>query len=118
MPKTVLIVDDHPSFRASARLLLEAGGYEVLGEADDGRSALEATGRLGPDIVLLDVRLPDMDGFDVARQLLEENGRRLQVVLTSSHDLSDLGGELGGNGARGFIPKAELTGDRITELLR
>jgi len=118
MPKTVLIVDDHPSFRASARLLLEAGGYEVLGEADDGRSALDATDRLGPDIVLLDVRLPDMDGFEVARQMLEENGQALQVVLTSSHDLSDLGGDAGGNGVRGFIPKAELTGDRIRDLLR
>ena len=69
MGKSVLIVDDHPSFRASARRMLEAAGYEVVGEAEDGAAALDAAGQLRPDVVLLDVRLPDIDGFEVARRL-------------------------------------------------
>src|SRR3954463_3529243 len=74
MGKTVLIVDDHPSFRASARRMLEADGYMVLGESEGGAAALAATQRLRPDLVLLDVRLPDMDGFEVTRRLLDANG--------------------------------------------
>ena len=87
---TVLIVDDHPSFRASARTLLEAEGYEVVGEAENGAAALKAVKELKPDLVLLDVQLPDIDGFQVAEQL-----RRLAdppaVVLTSSRDSADYG---------------------------
>ena len=69
MTRTVLIVDDHPSFRASARMLLEAEGYEVVGEAEDGQSALRAVEELRPDVVLLDVQLPDIDGIEVAARL-------------------------------------------------
>ena len=65
----VLIVDDHPSFRASARVLLEAEGFDVVGEAADGAQALTEAGRLSPEVVLLDVQLPDIDGFDVAARL-------------------------------------------------
>src|SRR3954471_10948493 len=78
MGKTVLIVDDHPSFRASARRMLEADGYVVVGEAEDGGGALAAALRLLPELVLLDVRLPDVDGFDVARSLLAVPGRAPQ----------------------------------------
>src|SRR5687768_13519458 len=60
---TVLIVDDHPSFRATARALLEAEGFDVIGDAPDGESAIEAVRRLGPELVLLDVQLPGMSGF-------------------------------------------------------
>ena len=74
MAQTVLIVDDHPSFRASARRMLEAAGYEVLGEAEDGAAALAAAQQLTPDLVLLDLRLPDIDGFEVARRLLDADG--------------------------------------------
>jgi DNA-binding NarL/FixJ family response regulator len=118
MGKTVLIVDDHPSFRASARRMLDADGYEVVGEAQDGGAALEAARRLRPDLVLLDVRLPDLDGFEVARRLLDSNGRTPQIVLTSSHDSSDLGEAIGASGVRGFIPKGELTGAALTAVLR
>jgi CheY-like chemotaxis protein len=117
MGKTVLIVDDHPSFRASARRMLEADGYDVV-EAEDGGAALAAAQRLRPDLVLLDVQLPDIDGFEVARRLLDANGRTPQIVLTSSHDSTELGEAIGLSGARGFIPKGELTGTALAALLR
>ncbi len=69
MPTSVLIVDDHPSFRLSARRMLEAYGYTVVGEAEDGERALAAAEELKPDLVLLDVQLPDIDGFEVAERL-------------------------------------------------
>ena len=113
---TVLIVDDHPSFRASARTLLEAEGYEVVGEAENGAAALQAVKELKPDLVLLDVQLPDIDGFQVADQL-----RRLAdppaVVLTSSRDSADYGSCIQVCGASGFVPKAELSGAAIAALL-
>jgi DNA-binding NarL/FixJ family response regulator len=118
MGKTVLIVDDHPSFRASARRMLEADGYAVVGEAESGGAAVAAVQRLRPDLVLLDVQLPDIDGFEVARRLLDANGRIPQIVLTSSHDPADLGEAIGVSGARGFIPKGELTGTALAALLR
>ena len=113
---TVLIVDDHPSFRASARMLLQAEGFDVIGEAEDGTSALVAAAELRPDLVLLDVQLPDMDGFEVAARLTERDGGPA-VVLVSSRDGSDFGPLVGTSGARGFIPKAELSGSRIAALL-
>ena len=112
---TVLIVDDHAGFRLTARRLLESEGFDVVGEAADGRSALEAAGRLKPDLVLLDVYLPDMDGFEVALQLKAAN--HSAVILTSSRDGSDFGSLVGKSGARGFVPKAELSGAGLTALL-
>jgi DNA-binding NarL/FixJ family response regulator len=115
---TVLIVDDHPSFRATARALLETEGFEVVGEAEDGASALAAAAELRPDLVLLDVQLPDFDGFEVARRLLATgNGARPDIVLTSSRDGSDFGPLVAESGARGFVPKAELSGAAIAALL-
>jgi DNA-binding NarL/FixJ family response regulator len=113
---TVLIVDDHPSFRASARMLLQAEGFDVVGEAEDGASALAAAAELRPDLVLLDVQLPDMDGFDVAARLTAGT-LGPAVVLVSSRDGADFGGLVRDCGARGFIPKAELSGSRIAALL-
>jgi DNA-binding NarL/FixJ family response regulator len=116
MPPTVLIVDDHPSFRASARLLLEAEGFQVIGEAEDGASALEQVSRLAPQVVLLDVQLPDTDGFQVAAALSAAGGAPA-IILVSSRDGSDFGPLVARSGARGFVPKAELSGDRVSELL-
>ncbi len=112
MNPTVLIVDDHPTFRLTARLLLEAEGYTVVGEAGDGAEALRAARELAPQMILLDVQLPDIDGFDVASRLLDgEDGP--VVILTSSRDGADFGPLIERSGARGFIPKAELSGDRL-----
>lgn len=111
----MLIVDDHASFRRSARLLLEADGYEIIGEAEDGRSALSEAQSLGPDVVLLDVFLPDMDGFEVAAEL---TARGLAVVvLTSSRDGREFGSLVAESGARGFIPKTELSGAALAAVV-
>jgi len=112
----VLIVDDHPSFRATARALLQAEGFEVVGEAGDGASGLAAARALHPDLVLLDVQLPDTDGFELAAALTG-NGSGVNVVLTSSRDASDFGPLVASSGARGFIAKAELSGAGLLELL-
>jgi DNA-binding NarL/FixJ family response regulator len=114
MATRILIVDDHPSFRASARMLLECEGYDVVGEAEDGEAALEAVPRLQPDVVLLDVHLPDIDGVEIARRLASANGFSPAVVLTSSRDLAELGAI---GGVRGFIPKSELSGAALEALL-
>ena len=111
----VLIVDDHPSFRANARALLESEGFDVVGEAADGGSALRAAAELAPQLVLLDVQLPDIDGFEVARRLTSDGGPA--VILVSSRDGSDFGPLVERSGARGFIPKAELTGAALSALL-
>jgi DNA-binding NarL/FixJ family response regulator len=113
---TVLIVDDHPSFRGTARALLESEGFEVVGEAADGASAIEAAESLGPDVILLDVYLPDIDGFAVA-EALTRNGRPPAIVLTSSRDARDFGPLVEQSGARGFIPKAELSGATLSALI-
>jgi DNA-binding NarL/FixJ family response regulator len=111
---TILIVDDHPSFRRCARALLEADGFAVVGEAEDGEEALNAIGSLRPEVVLLDIQLPDMDGFAVLEQL----GRDApQVVLVSSREASDYDGLIRASGARGFIAKADLTGAAVRFLL-
>ena len=116
MPLTVLIVDDHPSFRATARLLLESEGFDVVGEAADGAAGLRDARALEPDLVLLDVQLPDIDGFDVAARLTGTDDAPT-VILVSSRDGSDFGPLVTRSGARGFVPKAELSGDRVQELL-
>ena len=115
MGHTILIVDDHPSFRASARCVLESEGFEVIGEAVDGASAISEVSRLRPQVVLLDVQLPDIDGFEVAGQLTNGNGP--DIVLVSSRDGSDFGPLVSTSGASGFVPKAELSGARMQELL-
>jgi DNA-binding NarL/FixJ family response regulator len=113
---TALIVDDHPSFRASARTLLEAEGYEIVGEAENGAAALQAVKELQPELVLLDVQLPDMDGFQVAEQL-QKLADPPFIVLTSSRDSADYGRCIDVCGACGFVPKGELSGAAIAALL-
>ena len=118
MPTTVLIVDDHPSFRASARAVLEAYGFEIAGEAEDGAAALVAVHELAPDVVLLDIQLPDMTGFDVCEALERRNGSAPAVVLVSSRDATDYGALISESRALGFVPKAELSGEAVAALVR
>ena len=96
--------------------MLEAGGYSVVGEAADGGAAIAGAAELSPDLVLLDVQLPDLDGFEVARRL-EALDDPPQIVLTSSRDGSDFGGAVEEAPARGFIAKAELSGAALAELI-
>jgi DNA-binding NarL/FixJ family response regulator len=112
---TVLIVDDHAAFRASARALLQAGGFDVVGEAADGAAAVEAVATLRPEIVLLDIQLPDVDGLAVAEQLAAAPDSPM-VVLISSRDATAYGPRLQQTSARGFIPKRVLSGEALAAL--
>ncbi|MGH2839340.1 MAG: response regulator [Solirubrobacteraceae bacterium] len=117
MSRTVLIVDDHAAFRTSARALLEADGWDVVGEASDGTSGVAAARELRPDVVLLDVRLPDADGFDCAA-LLTSNGYRPAVVITSSSDDPLYPDRATQCGACGFLAKHDVCGAALDRLIR
>jgi len=116
MAVTVVIVDDHAGFRRMASRMLFDAGFDVVGEAADGESALATVGFLKPQVVLLDVQLPDLDGFAVA-QKLAETGSCPVVILTSSRSASDYGARLAHSSASAFIPKAELSGPALVGLL-
>jgi len=113
--KRVLIVDDHEPFRAVARELLEGAGYVVAGEATDAAEALAAVALEAPDAVLLDVQLPDRDGFSVATALAAAGGPA--VVLISSREAEDYGRRIEACGARGFIPKSRLSAAAFAALV-
>ena len=114
--KTILIVDDHPSFLAAARFVLDAEGFDVVGVATDGESAVRESIRFSPQIVLLDISLPDMDGFEVASRL-RAAGVSSTIVFTSSREASDYGSLVTDSGGSGFIAKAELSGDALRVLV-
>jgi DNA-binding NarL/FixJ family response regulator len=116
VPVAVLIVDDNARFRVRARQTLEAAGYVVVAEAEDGTSALVAARLHRPDVVLLDIGLPDMSGMEVAERLATES-EPPAVVLTSTHDAADFGERLSSCGARGFVPKAALSGRTLADVL-
>ena len=115
MRKRVLIVDDHKPFRATARELLEEAGYVVAGEAGDAAEALAAVAADAPDAILLDVQLPDEDGFAVATALTADGGPA--VVLISSREAEDYGRRIETCGARGFIPKSGLSAAAFAALV-
>ena len=117
MYRSVLIVDDHDGFRTRVRALLDVAGYDVVGEAGDGSTGVTEAARLDPDLVLLDVQLPDISGFEVARRLREHHGSPA-IVLISSRDRSDYGGRIERSGADGFITKAELSPRALASILQ
>jgi DNA-binding NarL/FixJ family response regulator len=114
--QTILIVDDSATFRRQARAVLEADGLTVVGEAVDGASGLAEARRLRPNLVLLDIGLPDIEGFDVARELATHDPRPL-VVLTSSRSASEYGPRLAGSPVLAFVPKDELSGTAILDMV-
>ena len=116
MTHTLLIVDDHAAFRSTARALLECDGWNVVGEAGDGTSGLTAARTLKPDVVLLDVRLPDIDGFSVAERLAAEGGGPA-VIVTSSSDDPLYPDRARRTGARGFVAKHDLSGAALQRVL-
>ena len=116
MSRTILIVDDHTAFRRIVREVLEADGYDVVGEAPDGRAGLSAALSLKPDVVLLDVRLPDMDGFAVALSLAA-NGGGPAVIVTSSSDDPLYPARAARSGARGFVAKHDVCGASLDRIL-
>jgi DNA-binding NarL/FixJ family response regulator len=113
---TILIVDDDPRFRAQARDVLAADGFVVIGEAVDGASGIEAAQALQPDFVLLDIGLPDIEGFEVARALAVDGPPPL-IVLTSSRDARAYGRRLANGHSLGFIPKERISGPAIRALV-
>jgi DNA-binding NarL/FixJ family response regulator len=116
MGRTVLIVDDHAGFRAAARALLEAGDFRVVGEAEDGAAALAAAAELRPEVVLLDIQLPDVDGFAVAERLVGD-GVAAAIVLISSRTVSSFRRRLAAEPAWSFIPKDELSHETLAAVL-
>lgn len=116
MGMTVLVVDDHPGFRACARRALEEEGYSVVGEAADAQSAVACARDTRPEIALVDVHLVGADGFDVAARLAAL-GDAPEVILISSHDRTEIEPLVAGSGARGFVPKDELSREAIQGLL-
>ena len=117
MAMSVLIVDDHDGFRTFARALLSSQGFEVVGEAGDGASALRAVEQLDPDVVLLDVQLPDLDGFEVAARLAVDEDRPA-VVLVSTRHAGSYRRRLAETSARGFISKGDLSGAALAAVLQ
>ncbi len=118
---SVLIVDDHSPFRVAVRALLERGGFRVVGEAADGKAALDAVRRLAPDVVLLDIQLPGEDGFAVCEQISsardEASGAGPVIVLTSGRSATTFRRRLAASRAAAFIAKAELTPARLSGVL-
>jgi DNA-binding NarL/FixJ family response regulator len=114
--RRILVVDDHAGFRSCAGALLQAEGFEVVGEAEDGATAVARAGEVAPELVLLDIQLPDMDGFEVTKRLLAADPELL-VVLVSSRDRSSYGERIDESGACGFLTKSDLSGDVLEGLL-
>jgi DNA-binding NarL/FixJ family response regulator len=115
MARTVLVIDDSSAFRASARMLLQARGYEVVGVAGDIATGVSTAHELRPDCVVMDINLPDGNGLDAARTL-PSDGYAPAIVLVSTLEAAAIG-DVEGSGARGFVPKAELASPRLVELL-
>jgi len=114
-PWTAVVIDDHLAVRDMTRRLIEAAGHSVLGEAATGAEGLAKVEELHPDVVVLDIVLPDLSGFEVARTL-KDKGSEATIVLMSSHELDDLGGSVEESGADAFISKSDISLKALREL--
>jgi len=114
-PWTAVVIDDHLAIRDMTRRLIEAAGHSVLGEAATGAEGLAKVEELEPDVVVLDIVLPDLSGFEVARTLKDE-GSEATIILMSSHELDDLGGSVEESGADAFISKSDISLKSLREL--
>lgn len=112
----LLIVDDHADFRDSARVFLEGEGFHVVGSAGTGEEAVAQVTQLSPELVLLDIQLPGMDGFATA-ELLASLPNPPEVILISSRARSSYGSRIDHAPVRGFLSKHELSGESLTSLM-
>ena len=110
----VLIVDDQGPFRQAARMVVEAtDGFEVVGESETGEDSIESARELHPDLVLMDVNLPGINGLDATRKILEDSGNRVVVLLLSTYEEEEYAPRAAECGAAAYIPKAVFGSDRL-----
>jgi DNA-binding NarL/FixJ family response regulator len=114
MPVRVLIVDDQEPFRMAARLVVEATeGFEVAGEAETGEDSVALARDLTPDLVLMDVNLPGINGLDATRQILDGQSEPVVVLLLSTYEEEEYAPRAAECGAAAYIPKAVFGPDRL-----
>jgi len=114
MSVRVLIVDDQAPFRLAARMVVEAtDGFEVVGEAESGEASVEMAQELDPDLVLMDVNLPGINGLDATRQILQAANHRIVILLLSTYEESEYGPRAAECGASAYIPKSSFEPDRL-----
>src|SRR6266568_3170774 len=115
-PTRILLADDHEEVRKGLRALLEThAGYEVVGEAVDGREAIEMAARLRPDVAILDVGMPDISGLEATRQIVDENPQ-VKVLILTIHDSQYMASEALRAGARGYVLKSDAGLDLLQAL--
>jgi DNA-binding NarL/FixJ family response regulator len=111
----VLIVDDQEPFRLAARAVVEATeGFEVAGESESGEAGVQAARDLDPDLVLMDVNLPGIDGLEATRQILDGSDA-VVVLLLSTYEEEEYGPRAAECGAAAYIPKSSFEPDRLAE---
>lgn len=114
MATKVLIVDDQEPFRLAARAVVEmTDGFEVAGEAETGEAAVDAARTFGPDLVLMDVNLPGIDGIEATRRILQESQGRVVVLMVSTYEAEEYAPRAAEAGAAAYIPKSEFDPDRL-----
>ena len=116
MTVRVLIVDDQEPFRLAARMVVEAtDGFEVVGEVESGEDSVEKARELDPDLVLMDVNLPGIDGLEATRQILAESGDRVVILVLSTYEEAEYAPRATEAGAASYIPKSAFGPDRLEE---